>query len=51
MTNHDHGETLWWLAHVLLSILAVAIAFYDGLLLSIATWFIGFLLLMVFRPG
>jgi hypothetical protein len=50
--NHLNGmgEALWWTANVLLSALAIAIAFYDGAFLAIATWAIGFLLLMVFRP-
>jgi len=41
---------LWWVANVLLSLLAIAVAYYDGVVLAFVVWFLLFLILMVFRP-
>jgi hypothetical protein len=41
---------LWWTANLLASILAIAIAYFDGLLLSVLAWVTMVLILMVFRP-
>jgi hypothetical protein len=49
--NSEGDALLWLTANILVSVLAIAIAFYDGLLLSIVTWCILMLVLMVFRPN
>lgn len=50
-SNDDLGERLWWTATVLLSVLVVAIAYYDGIYLALATWAVLFFILMIIRPG
>ena len=44
------GGMLWWTANVLLSVLAIAIVFYDGFGLAVMVWLIGFFILMAVRP-
>jgi hypothetical protein len=44
------GTTLWLVANVLLSILAIVIVYYDDLLTSVLVWIVGFSILIVFRP-
>ena len=46
----DPGDVLWWAAVLILSVLAVAIAFYNDVASSIATWLIFFIVLLRLRP-
>lgn len=50
MAKNNAGESLWWIANVLVSILAIAVAFYDGIVTATATWFILTVVLLLLRP-
>jgi hypothetical protein len=50
LMNDIPGDSLWWIANVLVSFLAIMIAFHDGMIAAIITWVILTLLLMLFRP-
>lgn len=50
MAQNNAGESLWWIANILVSILTIAIAFYDGIVTATATWFVLTIILMLLRP-
>lgn len=50
MASDDTGKILWGIAQVLVSILTIAIAFYDGSVMAMATWFTLTVVLMLLRP-
>lgn len=45
------SEPLWWTANVLVSILTIAIAYYDGPVSAILAWGILTIILMAIRPN
>ena len=50
MSEHAAAGTLWVFANVLVSILALAVSYYDGIGAAIMTWIALTIVLIFFRP-
>ena len=48
--SSDRADALWFVANVLVAVLAIGIGYYDGVLTAALVWVVLTILLFWFRP-